>query len=280
MEAFSRMQNEHNARTDVDMDYDALSRRIEALAARGWKKSRFAEADGYPLFMLERSASSRGPAPPSLLIDAGIHGEEPASVLGLLDWLETRADRWAGSIDFAVFPCLNPWGFERGIRYDPRGRDLNRQFNKPVHPAVAGFCSAVSGRRFDLFMDLHEDCDFYGMYLYETLDTMEQSAAGATLGRTILDACRMLAPLSDGDDLGGICTHDGMVQAAITRAEIETWEEWPIALYAFVEHTHHVVTVETPGKQPLELRRALHGIALDKACEHLAGDSVKARTAT
>ena len=301
------MEHRLDARTKPGIDYDAVCRRIDALAGRGWEKRLVTEADGYPVFMLERKASPReGRARPSLLIDAGIHGEEPAGVLGLLDWLEKSAEQWAPAIDFTVFPCLNPWGIERGLRFDPRGRDLNREFNNPVHPAVASFCRAVSDRRFDLFMDLHEDCDFFGMYLYEVAEpkasgldgegsgpsgadsfTPDRTAAGRassrrapgrpTLGRAILDTCRRLVPLSDGDDVGGITTRNGMVAGSLTRDEIEAWDQWPIALYAFVKHTDHVVTVETPGKQPLELRRTLHGIALDIACRRLVEGSPTAK---
>ena len=251
-------------------DYDKVVKRIDGLAERGWFKDFLAEADGYPLFKLENGPKvDRRLERPTLLIDAGIHGEEPAGVLGLLDWLETSADRWLSKIDFTVFPCLNPWGFERGIRYDPRGKDLNREFNNPVHPAVVSFCDAIAGRRFDLLLDLHEDCDFHGMYLFEVLVESATRSATPTLGRTILDACRDFVPLSDGEDIGGLSTQDGMVAGSITREELDDWDEWPIALYAFVHHTDAVVTVETPGKQPLDLRRRLHGLALDIVCERL-----------
>jgi len=251
------------------MEYRVVCERLDALEVQGWSRKVFAEADGYPLFMLQYSA----PAPrPRLLIAAGIHGEEPAGVLGLLDWLERRAGAFIEAVDFTVFPCLNPWGFERGIRYDPAGRDLNREFNSPKHPAVAGFCAAVAGLRFDLFMDLHEDCDFYGMYLYEVAaGAQDTGASEPTLGRRILDACRSLVQLSDGEDTGGIATQDGMIAPPVTRDDLAEWDQWPIALYAYAHHTDHVVTIETPGKQPLELRRILHGKALDLACEHVIG---------
>lgn len=255
------------------MDYQVVYAGVDALVDRGWSKKVLAMADGYPVFLLEHRATDPNPTRPSLLIDAGIHGEEPGSVIGLFHWLQHHADRWLGAIDFTVFPCLNPWGFERGIRYDPRNRDLNREFNNPLHPAVVGFCKAIEGRRFELFMDLHEDCDFYGTYLYEVVEAGRTDrvpgAAELTLGRRILDACQSIAPLSHGEEVGELITDAGMLAAPLAREELDAWDEWPIALYAYVHHTDHVVTVETPGKQPLETRSDVHARALDVACGHL-----------
>ena len=104
---------------------------------------------------------------PKLLIDAGIHGEEPASTLGLVAWLERDASPWMKHMNIPILPCLNPYGFEHGIRGSRDAPDLNRQFDQPLAPLTRLIARALAGERFALVLDLHEDCDFEGFYLSE-----------------------------------------------------------------------------------------------------------------
>lgn len=251
------------------MDYGLVRTCVDKLASLGWTRQAVAEADGYPIYKLERRPGAGHQTSPSLLIAAGIHGEEPAAVLGLIDWLNRHAAQWTDRLALTVFPCLNPWGFERGIRYDPKGNDLNRQFDRPTHPAVAAFCREVAGMRFDLFMDMHEDCDFHRMYLYEVADGLARDGAAPTLGRRILETCSRSVELSDGEEVGELLTNRGIVSGALTREELRAWDSLPIALYAFLHHTDQVITVETPGMRPVKLRSELHVTALEVACAAL-----------
>ena len=65
------------------------------------------------------------PAHGTLLI-GGTHGNEPATVCLLEDFL--RGSRWTGLHEFpiVVLPVANPDGTARGTRYNARGVDLNR----------------------------------------------------------------------------------------------------------------------------------------------------------
>ena len=65
------------------------------------------------------------PANSTLLI-GGTHGNEPATVRVLEDFLQSAA--WAAMTRFPamVLPLANPDGAERGTRYNARGVDLNR----------------------------------------------------------------------------------------------------------------------------------------------------------
>lgn len=248
---------------------DVLSQ-AEGLATDGWDVSTLAEADGYPLLVLTDPLWARSDHRqlPELLIAAGIHGEEPAGVLGLVRWLKGHGREWVGRLHMHVFPCLNPWGFERGIRYSKDGKDLNRQFDSPRHPAVRAFSDWIAGRRFDLFMDLHEDSDFESMYLYELLEP-GADAAVRTLGRRILDRAAEEVPLSHGDEVGPLATEAGIVSGSLTAQEAREFRDRPIAIEVFAYHTSHVVTVETPGRLDLEFRVQLQVDALQTAAEYL-----------
>ncbi len=282
------------------MRYDLVTETVEILSERGWHSQVIAQADGYPVFLLKSDPATSGnpggrngaaalpkdrgagtpPASPTsfggsgrlpLLIAAGIHGEEPASVVGLCRWLRERVEEWRNSLRFTVFPCINPWGFERGIRFAADGKDLNRQFDAPQHPAVAAVCRSLeaSGERFPLFVDLHEDCDFEAMYLYEVIDPSQRQDGAPTLGRRILDRARRRVGLYSGP-VEDLQARDGMIHVdGFDRIEARKLRGLPIALYAYAHFVPHVVTVETPGKLPLQVRAGLHVEALEEACSYL-----------
>lgn len=254
--------------------YADVVRELNELAETGWKVTELATADGYSILALTDPLRGRGGGDPlpQLLIAAGIHGEEPAGVLGLVQWLKEHAPRWVGRLHMDVAPCLNPWGFERGVRYARNGEDLNRQFDSPRHPAVQAFVRWIAGRRFDLFMDLHEDSDFEAMYLYELLDPWPGHGV-RTLGRRILDRAAVKVPLSDGDDVGDLKTSFGLIAGTLARREAAAFVERPVAIEVFAHHAAHVVTVETPGRAELDLRIRLQVDALETAAEHLANQS-------
>lgn len=277
------------------MDYQLVKDTVDQLSQRGWASFEIAQADGYPIFRLSSEPDSPGGSPgespvgspaagaprdgaapaatarPVLLIAAGIHGEEPGGVVGLCRWLLECSDRWMDRLRFVVFPCLNPWGFERGIRFAADGKDLNRQFHAPEHPSVAAFCRYLeaSPERFPLFMDLHEDCDFEAMYLYEVIDAPSRRSGAPTLGRRILERARRSVALYSGtvEDLEA---QDGMIRVdALERQKAREFRGAPIALFAYAHGIPHVVTVETPGRLALDVRASLQVEALEEACGYL-----------
>lgn len=251
------------------MNYRSVVEAVKRAAQRGWHLLPLGFADGYPLYALQRSPQSAAKERvPSLLIAAGIHGEEPAAVVGLLRWLDQRADAWTEQIEFTIAPCLNPWGFVRGLRHGSHGKDLNREFDKPGHPAVIAFRELVQGRRYDLFLDLHEDCDFDTMYLYE-LASSRPPAGVPTLGRRILAQAAPDVRLSHGDAVGPFVTDEGMIAGELTPDQARSMTGAPIALYVYGYHSEHVVTVETPGLLSLDVRAELHVRALEEGCRYL-----------
>lgn len=261
------------------MQYQLVTETVERLSERGWATYEIARADGYPIFRLSNEGAGKGrddaraaiDGAPALLITAGVHGEEPAAVVGLCRWLLERSERWTNALRFAVFPCINPWGFERGIRFAANGKDLNRQFDAPEHPAAVAFCKYLEacGERFPLFMDLHEDCDFEAMYLYELIDPSLRQPGVATLGRRILDRSSRSVALYSGP-VEALEATEGMISSSdFDREAASEFRGAPIALYAFAHFVPHVITVETPGLLDIDVRANLHVEALDEACRYL-----------
>src|SRR5262245_41279978 len=137
-------------------DYREVNNRLCALSRRDWRVEQVARIWGYPFFRVGRRIDKRAP---TILLTAGLHGEEPGSVEGALRWLEGRD--WATwRVNWLVLPCLNPYGWERNQRRNAQSRDINRQFRHPGDcPEAELVIRLVRGKRFALALDLHEDID-------------------------------------------------------------------------------------------------------------------------
>src|SRR5688572_16807577 len=61
---------------------------------------------------------------------AGIHGDEPAGILGLMDFVrELDEEPESGrSFELFLYPLCNPTGFLARARESETGKDLNREF--------------------------------------------------------------------------------------------------------------------------------------------------------
>jgi murein peptide amidase A len=207
----------------------------------------FAEADGYPLIVVE--SESFDPEKPSLYLSAGIHGDEPAPVEALIRWAE-KNKAGLGSWNLLIFPCLNPWGLERNIRFDAKGRDLNRCYNSRKLSRITAQLSLMKGRRFDIAACLHEDYDARGFYLYEI------AAARPHLGEGI---CRELSRVMPADDRSMIDGH--RARGGLIRRRIRP-EMLPGHPEAFLLHFHHAdrtFTLESPSEESLKQRILLQG---------------------
>lgn len=221
------------------------------------------ESDGYPLYVMRFGCGE------PIWLSAGIHGEEPGSVAGMLRFLECSAHRWMETFAMTVMPCLNPWGYERGIRGDEAQRDLNRQFRNDAVPLVKIVNDVLQKPK--LALDLHEDCDFFGFYLYEISERDR-------FGPKIVEAVRAVGPISDGTDWPEPDIEDGIAMPRRHRDEnfrqaMLEWEQWPIAWPLFLA-AGHVMTIETPGRQPLDLRAAMHERAVNTALTLQVGEAV------
>ena len=114
-----------------------------------------------------------GPAaahdPIRLAVFGGLHGDEPASVLAPLAFLERLvADPVrATGYEFAVYPLCNPLGYERDTRANGAGLDLNREFWRgSAQPEIIALERELSVNRFDGLITLHADDTSEGIYGY------------------------------------------------------------------------------------------------------------------
>ena len=103
------------------------------------------------------------------LISAGIHGDEPGGIESIINFLKNSnyldyINEW----EITLLPCINPYGYELGIRTNHQGKDLNRLFKLKNPPEEVVFAQSILETDFKLIIDLHEDNESHGYYLYQT----------------------------------------------------------------------------------------------------------------
>ena len=229
---------------DQVRDYRLLMERWLALVngIPSLSLSIYAEAGGYPLMCV--ASEQCDPGLPSVYFSAGIHGDEPAAVEGLICWAETSLGKLA-SWNWMIFPCLNPWGLERNIRFDAENRDLNRFYDSREVPQVVAQLALMKGSRFDVAVTLHEDYDSRGFYLYEV------AAKRPHWGESL---CTGLNSLMDADPrrkIDGHFSRNGLIRRRIHPDLMKGHPE------AFLLHFHYATrtfTLETPSEESLSRR--------------------------
>ncbi|GIX06466.1 MAG: hypothetical protein KatS3mg115_0869 [Candidatus Poribacteria bacterium] len=247
-------------------DYQRIVKRLEALDRTTWELLTLAQASGFPIYGVRSVASRRLP---SVYLSAGTHGDEPAGVEAVLRFLEAQGERWTECFSFWVLPCLNPWGYVHDRRENADGVDLNWAYDREELPEIRAVHHWVAGRRFALAVDLHEDWESPGFYLYEL--RRNGPPVGEEIVRRVGTVCPInLEPTIEGDParLGVIHPDPNAPRRQERGAGI------PIAL--FRDHTDHLVTTETPTVRPLQERVEAHRIALETLLEAHQDDSAEA----
>ena len=214
-----------------------------------------AEQGGYPVVGL---SGGRG-AGDGLYFSAGIHGDEPAGVVGLLQWAERNLE-YLRSQNVVILPCLNPWGLARNSRSDANGRDLNRSFGDAGVSPVKEWLEFVEGREFRVAVMLHEDYDAQGAYLYEL--TRRGSRDGERLLAGVDPVIGRQEGTADGRRLEG-----GVLRRTRGIREIaEDIDGMPEAIHLYMNHARIALTFETPSEFSIFRRveaqmRFLDGVA-------------------
>ena len=103
---------------------------------------------------------------PVVYISAGMHGDEPAGPLALLEMME--AGWLPGNFHWFICPVLNPGGLALGTRENRQGCDLNRDYFRRKSLEIAAHTRWLSRQPVpSLFVSLHEDWESEGFYFYE-----------------------------------------------------------------------------------------------------------------
>lgn len=202
-------------------------------------------ADG-PVVAWERKGSG-----PTVYVSAGIHGDEPAGSMAVLELVER--DAFPQDFHVLLCPALNPGGLATGSRGNRAGRDLNRDYLLFQSLETAAHSRWLSRQPVpDLFVSMHEDWETSGFYFYEinTGDDDPQRAAG------LLAAVSTRMPVEGGTEIDG---HGVRGPGWIFHcAEADLPDSWPEAIYLAKLGCPLSFTFETPSQARLVDRVDAH----------------------
>ncbi len=198
----------------------------------------------------------------SVVLSAGIHGDEPAGVEAALRFIETQAETGAllNCASFLVFPCDNPYGYERDTRENWQGVDLNRRFRSAEYsPEAEIITRGMAGNCADLVFEMHEDYDSPGLYLYEFTPNPDDCFA-----EKIVQAVESLGyPINRSRVIEHRRAKDGLIRPNLPNYRKSNL---PKAVYTYHMCGGHVVTMETPSTAlPLEDRVRIELMGLEIA---------------
>jgi hypothetical protein len=221
----------------------------------------------YPIYTVSLSSKNRKRGRKiRVSLSAGIHGDEPAGVEAMLTLLENpKVFQWfLADVDFIVFPCINPTGYERNTRANWQDFDLNRTFDKKRPPKeVALLRSVLEKHKFDLSMEFHEDVDTDGFYLYEL------KSRKPYFGEAIIREVSKHCPINLREEIEGLPACGGIIRRPIDQVLELIKKDWPQAIYQVQKGTLHSITCETPVTLPLKDRAGIHLTAFDTAISRL-----------
>ncbi len=238
-----RLQRNQGAYRGETIDIAATLADIKAAATvAGWHQDKF--GDDPELFALHRKAHENAP---KLYLSTGIHGDEPAGPLAVLELL--RENAWPDNADLWLCPCLNPTGFPLNTRESAEGVDLNRDYLSRRAAEVRAHIAWLEQQpRFDLCLCLHEDWEAHGFYVYELNPDHQPS-----LAERMVEAVRPVCPIDPSELIDG-----REAQAGIIRPNLDptTRPEWPEAFYLYQQKCRLGYTLEAPSDFPLAARVA------------------------
>jgi len=229
-----------------------------AAEAAGFAIEKFGEAAGWPLLALKKSATKVDA--PTIYLSSGIHGDEPAGPLALLQLL--RENYFDDQHHWLICPVLNPGGLMAKTRHNPGDVDLNRDYREPkaaeTRQHLAFLQREFAGRHFALSILLHEDWETKGFYMYE-LNRTGQSP----IGPAILAAVEPICGIDHSPEIEGMPAQNGLISR--TLDDIGERPLWPEAIWLAKNHTDRNVTLEAPSAQDLDRRVAAHCAAVRAA---------------
>jgi murein peptide amidase A len=218
------------------------------------------QTSDYPLIKMVLGKGN----PRRVLISAGIHGDEPGSVESLLSFLENNNyAHYINNWEITVLPCINPHGYEFGTRENHQGKDLNRLFKEDDYTTEVIFAQSILNTPFELTIELHEDNETTGYYLYQKgIDAKDDE-----LGYEILDKVKNIMPINLDGEIDGSSADRGVIGKDI---DISTMDWWPMALYGLSKGVERCLTLETASHFDMETRVNAHLTAIKTALNYFS----------
>jgi hypothetical protein len=142
---------------------------------------------------------------------AGIHGDEPAGILGLIDFVRALdADPQFGKeFQLFIYPLCNPSGFIDNTRHSRSGLDLNRHFwCDSREPEIQLLEAELRRQCFNGIISLHSDDTSDGMYGFVRGHTLTKQ-----LMEPALAAAERALPRNKRDQIDGFHAVEGIIHS-------------------------------------------------------------------
>jgi hypothetical protein len=236
-------------------DYKLLIKKWRALVRKnGWKIKKIAESADMPIYEVFSGKEDSGNL---VYISAGIHGDEPASVWALYSWFEMQSESH-DELSFMIFPCLNPFGLINNIRFDSDGDDLNRSWGSTEKSLISQIIERTKPFSFSMAINLHEDYDANGIYLYESLDGKMRD----DLALQILTSGSKYIPVDSRKKIEGRWSKNGIIRPSPSSLPKEGLPE-----AAFLQRgkAKRTLVLETPSEYDLRQRIKAQVAMIQKA---------------
>jgi protein MpaA len=182
---------------------------------------------------------------------AGVHGDEPEAVLGLVDLVRALNARPEVGRDYQLFiyPMCNPSGLADGTRCSRSGADLNRQFwRNSAEPEIRLLEAEIRCQEFEGIISLHTDDTSDGVYGFAHYGTGTDDLLHDALetAHHALPRCR--STLIDGFAANNAIVRDcySGVLSAPPEQQPRPWE----------------IILETPQREPEHLQRQAFVLAV------------------
>lgn len=218
----------------------------------------------YPLYQIKRGRGKK------VLISGGVHGDEPAGVHAILQFLKEEIHKYEDRFAFTIFPCVNPYGFVKSTKRNAQDLNINRQFKSG---SAAGEVNLIMAQleEYEFTMDLHEtgpdsimDPDEppgehpSAFYLWENCED-KKLRVGHEIVKNIkkinLPVCTW-PTIYDDINNGGVIWYPENCGTAIYAAGTS------FEAYLHTNHTKQAFTIETPNGWKLKDRVLAHIISL------------------
>lgn len=235
----------------------------------------------YPLYCLYYSSKQRNA--PLFYVSAGIHGDEPAGVecaTRLIEQVTTENTLSDYPFQFhrynwLISPCDNPYGYVHNCRENTEGLDLNRMFESPNMCSETAFIAetllhsqceqtqnsflkkdTMENFKIRLALDLHEDKDSDGFYLWERRAS-EHPSVGDAVVNDVAEICAINRTPIIEDHLNE--------NGVLTLLDTVTTKGWTRGRYLIEQVNIPCLILETPTALEFEKRIDVHMMAIQTA---------------
>jgi len=231
------------------MNVETYLKRLKDAAKRaGFTISYYGKVSDLALPVLERHS---GENRPEVYISSGVHGDEPAAPMAVLELL--RKGLLPDAANYTIFPIVNPCGPANGTRENPHGVDLNRDYGPdPVAYETRAQLAWIGDRKFSLNLCLHEDYDGEGFYVY----AHAKDPHGPDYPGLAIAAAEPFTGIDRRTEIDGMPAKNGRMFPPVDVMD-RNRTDLPEALrFIWMHGSQLSITTETPSCQPIANRIA------------------------